>query len=169
MKYYCYHDSPVGQLFLAGTPDTLHIIEFSKNGMSGVPKDGWQKDERVFSKPISQLNEYFCGERTEFSVELELAGTDFQRKVWEVLATIPFGTTLSYGEVARRIGQPTASRAVGMANNANPIPIIIPCHRVIGANRSMVGFGGGIDTKIKLLELEYKLSGSLRRQGDLFY
>jgi len=133
------------------------------------PTNDGKYNADVFSEITGQLNEYFAGIRTEFSISIDLIGSDFQKKVWKVLRNIPYGTTMSYGEVARQIGQPTASRAVGSANNANPIPIIIPCHRVIGANKTMTGFGGGVETKIRLLELEYRFSSSSKEQGDLFY
>ncbi len=169
MRYYTCHDSPVGRLLLTGTQTTLMAIDFPENGQAQTPQAEWQCDDELFTETIRQLDEYFSGTRTEFSVALELEGTDFQKKVWAVLQTIPFGETLSYGEVAHRMGQPTASRAVGMANNANPVPIIVPCHRVIGADKSMIGFGGGINIKIKLLELEYRFNSASRQQGDLFY
>jgi len=169
MRYYTYHDSPVGRLLLTGTQAALMTINFPENDQAYAPQSDWQCGGDLFEKTTRQLNEYFSGTRKEFSVALELEGTDFQKKVWTVLQTIPFGETLSYGEVAHRMGQPTASRAVGMANNANPVPIIVPCHRVIGADKSMVGFGGGIDIKIKLLEQEYRFNGASRKQGDLFY
>ena len=169
MTFYTYHDSPVGQLLLAGMPGTLMIINFPQNNQAVAPQEEWKRDDAVFKKTTRQLDEYFSGTRTEFTIPLELEGSDFQKKVWAVLQAIPFGTTISYGDVAQRIGQPSASRAVGSANNANPIPIIIPCHRVIGADKSMTGFGGGIDIKIKLLELENRLSSHSKPQGDLFY
>lgn len=168
-KFYTYYDSPLGPLLLAGTQAALMIIDFPVNGEARAPDSDWKRNDDVFATTIDQLKEYFSGERIEFSVALELEGSDFQKKVWAALQTIPFGTTISYGEVAIRIGQPTASRAVGMANNANPVPIIVPCHRVIGADKSMTGFGGGIDIKVKLLEMEFRLSQPSRSQGDLFY
>jgi methylated-DNA-[protein]-cysteine S-methyltransferase len=108
----------------------------------------------MFADVCVQLAEYFRGERREFSVPLDLQGTEFQRLVWRELLAIPYGTTTSYGALAKRIGQPTASRAVGLANGSNPIPIIVPCHRVIGADGSLTGFGGGLANKRRLLELE---------------
>lgn len=145
------------------------VIEFPQKGQAFTPPGDWQCDDTLFSSAIRQLTEYFAGARTEFSLSILLEGTDFQKRVWDVLLGIPYGTTISYGEVARRMGQETASRAVGAANNANPLPIVVPCHRVIGADKSMIGFGGGIDIKISLLEREYEFSGAAREQGDLFY
>lgn len=104
---------------------------------------------------MKQLGAYFAGELTEFDLELELVGTDFQRRVWAALQTIPYGQTASYGEIAERIGAPGAARAVGLANGHNPISIIVPCHRVVGATGSLTGYGGGIDRKRFLLDLEH--------------
>lgn len=103
-----------------------------------------------------QLSEYFAGTRREFALPLAPVGTEFQRKVWDALRTIPYGETRSYGEIAAQIGNPKAGRAVGMANNRNPLPILIPCHRVIGADGTLVGYGGGLDVKSALLELEHR-------------
>jgi methylated-DNA-[protein]-cysteine S-methyltransferase len=122
----------------------------------------------VFSEAIAQLEEYFAGERRDFSLPLPLEGTPFQTTVWSALRTIPYGATVSYGELARRIGRPSASRAVGAANGANPLPIILPCHRVIGADRSLKGFGGGLETKRFLLAFEAGVASPLVQQGDLF-
>jgi len=101
-----------------------------------------------------QLDEYFCGKRKIFDLPLRPIGTDFQLRVWKELSRIPYGTVITYGELARRIGNPRASRAVGMANNRNPLPIVIPCHRVVGVGKKLVGFGGGLDIKLTLLKLE---------------
>ncbi len=111
---------------------------------------------------VDQLDEYFAGERTEFDVTLRLEGTEFQRRVWAGLLEIPYGETISYGELATRIGQPTASRAVGLANGRNPVGIIVPCHRVIGSTGALTGYGGGLDRKRALLDLERS-----RRQPQL--
>lgn len=115
---------------------------------------GWERDDTAFPEAVRQLEEYFRGDREQFDLELEMAGTAFQRRVWEALLTIPYGQTRSYGEIARQIGAPGASRAVGLANGHNPIGIIVPCHRVIGANGKMTGYGGGIERKELLLGLE---------------
>jgi len=167
-RYYTYLDSPVGRLMLTGQQNYLMTIEFPEDDQVQTPRHTWLRDDNLLSKTVSQLNEYFSGSRKNFSIAIHPQGTDFQRKVWDILQGIPFGETISYGEVASRLGQPTASRAVGAANNANPLPIIVPCHRVIGADGSMVGFGGGIGIKVKLLELEYRFNSASRPQGDLF-
>lgn len=154
MKYYTLLSSPVGQLLLAGTTDALERIHFMRGRTALTPDPKWIENGTVFQDAARQLAEYFACERTEFSLPVKPAGTPFQLTVWSELRRIPYGQTISYGKLARRIGQPTASRAVGLANGANPIPIVIPCHRVIGANGKLTGFGGGIDVKEKLLALE---------------
>ena len=115
--------------------------------------------EPVLAAAASQLDAYFSGELTSFDLPLSLAGTEFQRAVWAGLQAIPYGETISYGELARRIGQPSASRAVGLANGRNPVSIVVPCHRVIGADGSLTGYGGGMDRKRFLLGLERRVSG----------
>jgi methylated-DNA-[protein]-cysteine S-methyltransferase len=117
-------------------------------------RNGWERDDTAFPDAVEQLEAYFAGERREFDLELDLVGTSFQRQVWEALLTIPYGETRSYGQVAEQIGSPGASRAVGLANGHNPIGIIVPCHRVIGANGNLTGYGGGLDRKRALLALE---------------
>lgn len=119
-----------------------------------IPRDIELAETPLLKKAVSQLEGYFAGELKEFSLPLEPEGTAFMKQVWAALCEIPYGKTASYGEIAERIGRPKAARAVGLANNRNPIPIIIPCHRVIGANGSLVGYGGGLDMKRKLLKLE---------------
>jgi methylated-DNA-[protein]-cysteine S-methyltransferase len=118
------------------------------------PKDGWVEDATRLAEPIHQLTEYFNGTRRTFNLRLAPQGTPFQQRVWQELLTIPYGETRSYGELARQIGQPNASRAVGLANGANPISIVVPCHRVIGANGTLTGYGGGLKNKQWLLTLE---------------
>jgi methylated-DNA-[protein]-cysteine S-methyltransferase len=115
---------------------------------------GWSPDPRAFGRAVAQLGAYFAGELTDFDIELDLRGTEFQRRVWKALLTIPYGETRSYGEIAEQIGAPGAARAVGLANGHNPIAIVVPCHRVIGASGSLTGYGGGLDRKRTLLELE---------------
>ena len=133
--------------------NVLENIYFPKN--QKTPKDNWVHSEKEFSSVLGQLDAYFKGTLKIFEkIEMHIIGTDFQKKVWNELLKIPYGETISYGELATRIGNPKASRAVGMANSKNPIPIIIPCHRVIGKNGSLTGFGGGIDVKKQLLTLE---------------
>ena len=116
--------------------------------------NGWQPNDGAFTDAVAQLEAYFAGHRTDFELHLDLVGTSFQRRVWAALQTIPYGETRSYGEIAEQIGAPGASRAVGRANGHNPIGIIVPCHRVIGANGSLTGYGGGLDRKRALLDLE---------------
>lgn len=152
--YYCYVDSPIGELLLAGTEDALSMIGFPKGSMRRDPEPDWIFKEEPFAEVRKQLQEYFDGERREFDVPLSLDGTKFQLSVWRALQDIPYGTTVSYGEVAQRIENPRAMRAVGAANGRNPIPIIVPCHRVIGSHGDLTGFGGGLDTKEALLRLE---------------
>ncbi len=129
----------------------------------GGPKlePAWRRDEGPFTETCAQLTEYFAGQLHEFDVRLAPAGTEFQKRVWDELYRIPFGASISYGELARRIGQPTASRAVGAANGRNPISIIVPCHRVIGANGTLTGYGGGMDRKKWLLEHEARCRSCL--------
>ncbi|PCJ86521.1 MAG: cysteine methyltransferase [Hyphomicrobiales bacterium] len=152
--FYGILDSPLGPLVLTGNHDALHSIHFPTSSHAVEPMEDWQRDDTVFANVFRQLEAYFAGDLTEFDVKLHFDGSDFQNSVWRALCDIPYGTTCSYGALAAAIGNPKASRAVGGANNANPLPIIVPCHRVIGADKSMTGFGGGIDIKEFLLELE---------------
>lgn len=152
--YYCYLETPIGELLLAGTDEALSVIGFPKGSMRRDPEPDWIFKEKPFEEAIRQLLEYFAGERKEFDLPLALEGTEFQLSVLEELRKIPYGTTTSYGEIANRIGRPKAVRAVGAANGRNPIPIIVPCHRVIGSHGDLTGFGGGLDTKEALLRLE---------------
>ena len=152
--YYCYVDSPIGELLLAGDETALSMIGFPKGSMRRDPEPDWIFKEEPFEQVRQQLAEYFAGERREFDIPLALEGTDFQMRVWQQLRKIPYGTTVSYGDVAKRIDNPRAVRAVGAANGRNPIPIIVPCHRVIGSHGDLTGFGGGLDTKEALLRLE---------------
>jgi methylated-DNA-[protein]-cysteine S-methyltransferase len=146
-------DSPVGVLTLAGRRDRLMHLRMVDQTYE-PSHDGWERDGQAFPDAVEQLAAYFAGDRTEFDLELDLIGTQFQRRVWAALMTIPYGHTRSYGEIARQIGSPGAFRAVGLANGHNPIGIIVPCHRVIGSNGSLTGYGGGLDRKRALLELE---------------
>ncbi|MHB8812932.1 MAG: methylated-DNA--[protein]-cysteine S-methyltransferase [Steroidobacteraceae bacterium] len=147
-------DSPIGRLLLAGDGKSLIQVGFQSDPRPLHPADGWIADAAVFRVAITQLDQYFACERRGFDLPLAPRGTDFQRRVWRLLTEIPYGKTISYGELARRIGNPSASRAVGLANGANPLPIVVPCHRVIGADGSLTGFGGGLPIKRKLLALE---------------
>jgi methylated-DNA-[protein]-cysteine S-methyltransferase len=146
-------DSPVGQLTLAGKDGRLMHLRMVDQTYE-PSHDGWEPDDEAFPEAVEQLEAYFAGRRTDFELELDLVGTQFQRRVWAALQTIPYGETRSYGEIARQIGAPGAFRAVGLANGHNPIGIIVPCHRVIGSNGSLTGYGGGLDRKRALLELE---------------
>ncbi len=152
--YYCYHATPIGELLLAGTDDALEIIGFPEGSMRRDPETHWIYNEKPFEDATAQLDEYFAGQRTDFDLPLRLTGTDFQLAVLAELQKIPYGETASYRDVAERIGRPKAVRAVGAANGRNPIPIVVPCHRVIGAGGDLTGFGGGLDTKEALLRLE---------------
>ena len=161
MMYYCYFDTPIGELLLAGEVDALTMIGFPKGSMRRDPEPDWIYNEQPFEEVRSQLSEYFSGERKAFDLPLSLDGTEFQVSVLEALQTIPYGETTSYGAIAKQIGRPKAVRAVGAANGRNPIPIVVPCHRVIGSSGDLTGFGGGLDTKEALLRLEAENSGSL--------
>jgi len=152
--YYSYMDSPVGRLLLAGDGSSLGWVFFEKENRPVPPRPEWQERSRSFRDTTQQLDAYFAGKRRDFDLELAPEGTPFQQRVWRELCAIPYGETISYGELARRIGRPGAFRAVGAANGRNPISIIVPCHRVIGSNGSLTGFGGGLDTKRALLDHE---------------
>ena len=147
-------ESPVGRLLLAGERERLHLVHFQAGPRPLRPKAEWVADASAFRSVMKQIGEYFAGARRMFDLELAMPGTDFQRAVWSALRSIPYGATVSYAELARRLGMPRAVRAVGSANGANPLPIIVPCHRVIGSDGSLTGFGGGLETKRMLLELE---------------
>jgi methylated-DNA-[protein]-cysteine S-methyltransferase len=146
-------DSPVGLLTLAGHGSALTNLRMVDQTYEPNRAD-WSVDPRAFNDAVDQLGAYFAGELTDFDIELDLRGTNFQQRVWKALLTIPYGETRSYGEIAEQIGVPGAARAVGLANGHNPIAIVVPCHRVIGASGSLTGYGGGLDRKRTLLELE---------------
>ena len=152
--YYCYLDTPIGELLLAGDDDGLAMIGFPKGSMRREPESDWIFNEKQLAEARRQLEEYFAGERREFDLPLNLSGTEFQVSVLQALQGIPYGETVSYGDIAKQIGRPRAVRAVGAANGRNPIPIVVPCHRVIGSTGDLTGFGGGLDTKEALLRLE---------------
>lgn len=141
---------------MAGGEDGLHLLHFMNGRHPISPDRSWSEDQKPFKEVIRQLKGYFAGKLKDFDVPLVLHGTDFQLLVWRRLQQIPYGETVSYGQIARDIGNPEASRAVGLANGSNPIPIIVPCHRVIGSNGNLTGFGGGLPVKEKLLALESK-------------
>lgn len=152
--YYCFLDTPIGELLLAGEDGALSMIGFPKGSMRREPEADWIFNEQPLADACTQLREYFAGERQTFDIPLKLDGTEFQVSVLKALQEIPYGETASYGDIARRIGRPKAVRAVGAANGRNPIPIVVPCHRVIGSTGDLTGFGGGLDTKEALLRLE---------------
>jgi methylated-DNA-[protein]-cysteine S-methyltransferase len=151
---YAHLESPIGTLLISGDAGGLQQILFSTNGRPARPDPAWQEDYSALGDVIRQLRAYFAGELENFALALAPQGTPFQQKVWSELQKIPYGETISYGELARRIGNPNASRAVGLANGSNPISIVIPCHRVIGSNGKLTGYGGGLPIKEKLLALE---------------
>lgn len=156
---YTYMDSPVGRLMIAGDAACIRMIAFPKDGVPHPAPAGGRESARAFEPAVRQLEAYFAGELTEFDLPLAPKTSPFQGKVLAELVKIPFGTTVSYGELARQVGNPRAARAVGMANGRNPIPIVIPCHRVIGANGELTGFGGGLEAKRWLLALEQQVAG----------
>ncbi|KAF1687682.1 cysteine methyltransferase [Pseudoxanthomonas broegbernensis] len=165
--HYRYIDSPVGMLTLATADAGLHAIEFPQDSYF-LPRDGWQEgDHPLLRRAQAQLDEYFAGHRRAFDLPLAPQGTPFQRQVWFALADIPYGRTVSYAQLAATLDRPTATRAVGAANGRNPLPIVLPCHRVIGANGALTGFSGGLPTKRFLLELEGALPRETRAE-DLF-
>jgi methylated-DNA-[protein]-cysteine S-methyltransferase len=160
---YAYLDTPIGTLLIVGDNSAILRITFPQRGRAAKPEPEWQESQRgPVGEAMRQLREYFAGKRAEFDLPLAPEGTAFQRSVWRQLQEIPYGETISYGELARRVGNPKASRAVGSANGANPLPIVIPCHRVIAGDGSLGGFGGGLPTKQTLLALEVRASASNR-------
>ena len=167
MKNYCFFDYPIGRICISSDEDKISGLylpgdnipeEFAEKRSKKSADSGTLTSEEIVSTVIleadSQLTEYFEGTRKEFNLPLKMTGTDFQKSVWEALLTIPYGETRSYKEIAVQIGNEKACRAVGMANNRNPIAIIVPCHRVIGHNGTLVGYGGGLELKQRLLDLE---------------
>jgi methylated-DNA-[protein]-cysteine S-methyltransferase len=148
-------DSPVGPLLLAADDTHLQVLEFETPAHPVKRGDGWREGRNaIIDAAHRQLDEYFAGKRRDFDLPLSPQGTGFQRGVWWALADIPYGATISYAQLASRIGKPTATRAVGAANGRNPLSIVLPCHRVIGANGSLTGYGGGLPIKTFLLTLE---------------
>jgi len=152
----CWHEieSPVGPLLLAADTRGLTRVHFQGGPAPLQPPAGWRHDSSPFARTIAQLAEYFAGKRRTFRLPLAPLGTPFQLAVWQALRAIPYGATVSYGQLARQLGHANGARAVGLANGANPLPIIVPCHRVIGADGSLTGFGGGLAIKRALLSLE---------------
>lgn len=156
--YYRYLETPIGDLLLAGDEDGLSLVSFPEGSMRRDPEPEWIYSEKPFAEAAKQLTDYFAGALKEFDLPLKPTGTEFQLAVLDELQKIPYGTTTSYGDIAERIGRPRAVRAVGAANGRNPLPIIIPCHRVVGSSGDLTGFGGGLPTKKALLRLEMEHS-----------
>ncbi|MEO2013401.1 MAG: methylated-DNA--[protein]-cysteine S-methyltransferase [Fuerstiella sp.] len=157
MFYTWLDQTPVGRLFLAGDPAGLRYLLFDNESMTerhSIPWQAWEQNVEKLKEPVEQLEAYFAGQLKRFDFPVVGEGTDFQKRVWNALCDIPYGETASYGDIAKVIGQPTASRAVGMANGRNPISIIVPCHRIIGTSGKLVGYGGGLERKKSLLRLE---------------
>jgi methylated-DNA-[protein]-cysteine S-methyltransferase len=153
-RQYMTIDSPIGELLLLSDGHALRglYMQDGRKPMTIVP--GWERSTAPFADVRAQLEEYFAAQRTSFDIPLVMGGAPFERRVWHALQEIPYGETVSYGEIARRVGEPSAARAVGLANGRNPIAVIVPCHRVIGANGTLTGYGGGLERKRLLLELE---------------
>ena len=152
MKYIWYYETPIGRLGVAETDGAISHILFEGESLSGYEPN----ETYVIKTAATELLEYFDGKQPKFDFTLHLGGTNFQKSVWEALRKIPFGETCSYKDIAEQVGSPKGFRAVGMANNRNTIPIIIPCHRVIGSNGSLTGYAGGLNVKQYLLDLEKK-------------
>jgi methylated-DNA-[protein]-cysteine S-methyltransferase len=164
--YFSKMDSPIGELLLVGDGTSLtQLLMLNQKYYGSETQQDWQRDDAIFRAAREQLEAYFAGELRVFDLQLAPSGTAFQRKVWQALRDIPYGQTESYGALAKRINSPKASRAVGMANGHNPISIIVPCHRVIGANGSLTGYGGGVERKHWLLEHEGYLNKSETQRG----
>ncbi|MGI5429702.1 methylated-DNA--[protein]-cysteine S-methyltransferase [Streptomyces sp. CA-179760] len=154
MKHHTVTDSPYGPLTLVADDGVLCGLYMTDQRHRPPEETFGTRDDTLFGEAEEQLEAYFAGELKEFTVELRLTGTPFQRTVWERLSRIPYGETRAYGQLAATLGTPTASRAVGLANGRNPVGIIVPCHRVLGANGSLTGYGGGLDRKRRLLQFE---------------
>lgn len=154
VHYFCVL-SPVGPLLLGATDKGLRCLSFYRGKLPKLGKEElWIESEEALQPYVSQLDAYFRGERREFTFKLDLVGTPFQKRCWQALCEIPYGKTCSYADLARKVGSPRGFRAVGQANHTNPIAIVVPCHRVIGANGSLTGYGGGTNVKEMLLRLE---------------
>lgn len=151
-------DTPIGSLLLAGDGERLCLVSFPVDRYRKLSRKSWRRDDAALAEPRRQLADYFAGERTAFDLPLRFLGTAFQNSVWRALTGIPYGATTNYGAIAARINRPSASRAVGAANGANPLPIIVPCHRVVGSSGALTGFGGGLPTKQYLLAHEKEVA-----------
>ena len=164
MSLYTRLPSPLGPLVLVGTRDALTAIWLPSGHDADLrPDPDWAETAAPFREAVRQLNAYFAGTLRQFDLPLAPAGTPFQQRVWQALREIPYGQTVSYGELAREIGRPAAVRAVGAANGRNPLAIVVPCHRVIGSDGRLVGYGGGLPAKSLLLELERRVVGAPAR------
>ena len=152
--FYTTVDSPIGELLLVGDTEALRGLYMQEGRKPKRIAESWQRAGQPFDDVRRQLDEYFAGERVDFNLPLAAEGSEFERRVWRALQDIPYGETASYGAIAARIGHPGSARAVGLANGRNPISIVVPCHRVIGADGSLTGYGGGMERKRFLLELE---------------
>jgi len=159
--FYTVTDTPIGKLLLVARDGRLKRIEFHGGTEALAASGDWRPARAPFAEAERQIERYFAGRLRRFNLPLAPEGTPFQRATWEALQAIPFGETRSYAHIARAVGRPKAVRAVGAANGRNPIPVVIPCHRVIGSNGHLTGFGGGLEIKRQLLELEGSLSGCL--------
>jgi methylated-DNA-[protein]-cysteine S-methyltransferase len=154
MNIYTIIDSPIGDLLAVGDGESLSRLHMLGSRKRVEINASWRRDDDALDHVRVQLDEYFAGDRREFDLPLQMLGNEFEQRVWGELCAIPYGETASYGEVAKRIGNPTAARAVGLANGRNPIAVIVPCHRVIGSDGSLTGYGGGLGRKRLLLDLE---------------
>ncbi len=169
--YYTWVESPIGRLLLISNGDSLTGLYMTDPKHAEPIQSDWHEDTNAqpFPQTRKQLEEYFQGKRKEFDLPIELRGTNFQKRVWQALSGIPFGITISYKQLAMRIGNPASVRAVGQANGNNPVSLIVPCHRVIGADGSLTGYGGGIERKAALLEFEQAVTvngpGALEKTG----
>ncbi|MCQ1534133.1 methylated-DNA--[protein]-cysteine S-methyltransferase [Methanosarcina sp. KYL-1] len=152
--YYHIVESPIGPILLAGDEEGLKYVNIRKGKKKVEVPDSWEENKEFFRDVSRQLGAYFAGKLESFNVKLASEGTEFQKSVWKALREIPYGETRTYGQVAKSVGNPKASRAVGLANNRNPVAIIVPCHRVIGANGKLTGYASGLDVKEFLLRLE---------------
>jgi methylated-DNA-[protein]-cysteine S-methyltransferase len=166
MTYFTEMQSPVGRLTVVGEDDQLVGLYFENATLVEARPDGWTRDDRRLASAVEQLDEYFAGARTRFDLPLAPRGTAFQQAVWAQLLLIPYGETWSYGQLARAVGKPSASRAVGAANGRNPLSIVIPCHRVIGADGSLTGYGGHVSRKLVLLDHEARVASRTLEAAD---
>jgi methylated-DNA-[protein]-cysteine S-methyltransferase len=162
-------DSPIGELTLTAVGGVLTGVHMNEQRHTPKLPAGCERDDAGLAHVVAKLEAYFAGELVDFDLSISMQGTDFQRRVWAGLCDIPYGETISYGELARWVGNPKASRAVGLANGRNPLAIVVPCHRVIGANGSLTGYGGGLERKLWLLEHEatHRPGGVRQAQLDL--